>query len=137
MGEEMEIEAAATGAGRFDELRAAVDKVKIARRSIDRRKALLLAGSILVPLGLLLILVGWYGVAHNPYLFEQLPYVVSGGILGLALTFVGGFVYFAHWILRLADQDHEDALATNERLERIEALLAEQIRLTTKARGKK
>ena len=118
---------------RFAELSAAISRVRLARRNIDRRTALLLAGSILVPLGLLLIVVGWYGTAHNPYLFEELPYVVSGGILGLALTFVGGFVYFAYWLLRLADEQHKDSVTTNESLARIETLLAEQVQLTKAA----
>ena len=50
------------------------------------------ASAVLLPLGLALIVLGWYGAAHTPYLFEQVPYLISGGLLGLGLAVVGGFV---------------------------------------------
>jgi hypothetical protein len=63
--------------------------------------------AVLLPLGLLVIVIGWYGAAHTPYLFEQLPYLISGGLLGLALVVAGGLVYFGSWIARgTANQQH-------------------------------
>ena len=44
-----------------------------------------LAGLILVPLGLAFILLAWYGTAHTTRIWKQVPYVVSGGLLGLSL----------------------------------------------------
>src|SRR2546430_16723523 len=81
---------------RFAELSAAVGRVRLARRNIDRRTALLLAGSILLPPGLLLIVVGWYGTAPHPYLFGGLPYVVSGGVPGPAPPLVRGLRYLPY-----------------------------------------
>ena len=66
------------------------------------QQGLSLAGSLLMPLGLLAIGLGWYGAAHTPYLFEQVPYLISGGILGLGLALVGGLVYFGSWLARSA-----------------------------------
>ena len=43
---------------------------------------LMLICGIIAPLGLVLVLVGWYGAARTPNLFEQVPYMISGGILG-------------------------------------------------------
>jgi hypothetical protein len=48
-----------------------------------------LGGWILVVCGGLALLLGWLGVSDTPLTSEQLPYVVSGGIFGLALVGVG------------------------------------------------
>ena len=61
---------------------------------------LTLAAVILLPLGLMVILLGWYGAAHTPYLFEQVPYLISGGLAGLGLMLAGGLLYFGSWIAR-------------------------------------
>ena len=42
-------------------------------------------GAILLPLGLVVIVLGWYGAANTPYQYDQLSYLVSGGLLGLGL----------------------------------------------------
>jgi hypothetical protein len=67
------------------------------------------AGAILLPLGLVVIVLGWYGAANTPYLYDQLSYLVSGGLLGLGLTFVGGFLYFGAWLARIADDGRESS----------------------------
>jgi hypothetical protein len=67
------------------------------------------AGAILMPLGLIAIFLGWYGVAHTKYQYDQLPYVVSGGLLGLALVFLGGFLYFGAWLARIGTEQRESA----------------------------
>ncbi|MBI2244801.1 MAG: hypothetical protein HYU55_12995 [Nocardioides sp.] len=67
------------------------------------------AGAILLPLGLVVIVLGWYGAAHTPYQYDQLSYVVSGGLLGLGLTFTGGFLYFGAWLARIAADGKESS----------------------------
>src|SRR6476469_118414 len=66
-------------------------------------------GAILMPLGLIAIFLGWYGVAHAKYQYDQLPYVVSGGLLGLALVFLGGFLYFGAWLARIGTEQRENS----------------------------
>jgi hypothetical protein len=63
---------------------------------------LLVVGSILMPLGLVFILLGWWGAAKTPFGFEQIPYLISGGLLGLGFMFAGGFLFFASWLARVA-----------------------------------
>ncbi len=65
------------------------------------------AGAIMLPLGLVVIVLGWYGAANTPYQYDQLSYLVSGGLLGLGLTFVGGFLYFGAWLARIAADGRE------------------------------
>src|SRR3954468_6808241 len=67
------------------------------------------AGAILMPLGIVAIMLGWYGVAHTKYQYNQLPYVVSGGLLGLGLVFLGGFLYFGAWLAKVANEQRESA----------------------------
>ncbi|QIK75319.1 hypothetical protein [Nocardioides piscis] len=65
------------------------------------------AGAVLLPLGLVVIVLGWYGAANTPYQYDQLSYLVSGGLLGLGLTFCGGFLYFGAWLARIASDQKE------------------------------
>jgi hypothetical protein len=67
------------------------------------------AGAILMPLGIVAILLGWYGVAHTKYEYDQMPYVVSGGLLGLGLVFLGGFLYFGAWLAKVANEQRESS----------------------------
>ena len=97
---------------RIGRLREGVKGLGGRRLSLDR--VLLIAGSVLLPLGVILIIVGWYGASHTPWLFEQIPYAVSGGVLGGALVIVGGFLYFGYWLTRLVHESRRqtDVLST-------------------------
>lgn len=86
----------------------------VASPSFDQRfrnvqLILFTAGAILMPLGIIAIFLGWYGVAHTKYQYDQLPYVVSGGLLGLALVFLGGFLYFGAWLARIGTEQRESS----------------------------
>jgi hypothetical protein len=65
------------------------------------------AGAILLPLGLVVVILGWYGVANTPFGYDQQSYMISGGFGGLALTFVGGFLSFGAWLARIAEDNRE------------------------------
>jgi hypothetical protein len=82
------------------------------------------AGAILIPLGVIIILIAWYGSAHARVVQQQIPYLVSGSFVGLGCMVVGGFFFFGHWIYRVWDQadlHHEETLRA---LEAIAAALA-------------
>ena len=86
-----------------------------------------------MPLGALVIILGWYGASHTTRVFLQIPYLISGGLLGLGLMFVGGFVYFARWMNDLLGESRSQAAEaraiagrTLEALERIEHALGQQ-----------
>jgi len=81
---------------------------------------MLYVGGTLMPLGALLIVLGWLGASRTPFVFEQTPYLISGGILGLALVIGGGFVYFGYWQslrIRESRRQNEDLTAAVGRLE--------------------
>jgi hypothetical protein len=47
------------------------------------------AGWVLVAIGVIAIVIGYIGVATNVVVAKQLPYLISGGILGVAVVAVG------------------------------------------------
>ena len=76
------------------------------------QQILTLVGGFLMPLGLAVIGIGWYGAAHTGYVFEQLPYLISGGLFGLGLTFCGALIFFSSWLARLVQLQREQAELT-------------------------
>lgn len=86
--------------------------------------AMLLAGAVALPLGLVMVFLGWYGAARTPYLFEQVPYLVSGGLLGLALVLTGGFVLFGSWVARTASEQRAETAQLLATLEAVREELA-------------
>jgi hypothetical protein len=106
------------------ELRRAVSKIRISRvRWSDTW--LLVIGSALVPLGIGLILLGWYGSAQTTLDWEQTPYLISGGILGLGIVGIGTWLFFAYWLTRLVRSSEASARREAEHQYKVESLLAE------------
>ncbi len=62
------------------------------------------AGAILIPLGVVFIMIGWYGAAHARVVQQQIPYMVSGSFVGLGCMIVGGLLFWGHWLYRIYDQ---------------------------------
>ena len=86
---------------------------------LSERILLVLAG-IAAPLGLIFILLGWLGVANTPFVFEQNSYLISGGLFGLALVFLGAFFYFAHWMTQLVKEHRVQSTAMLEAIQRLQ-----------------
>ncbi|HEX4865356.1 MAG TPA: hypothetical protein VFV02_14900 [Acidimicrobiales bacterium] len=93
-------------------------------RSFPLETLMLVLGGLLLPIGVITIIIGWYGAAHTPKLYEQNDYLISGGILGLGLVFIGGFLYFGYWVTRQIRTTNVAAQQTLRALSRIEAQLA-------------
>jgi hypothetical protein len=67
-----------------------MDYLKWARAQWDR------VGAVMAVVGgLLALLFGWIGVSGSAYPAAQLPYVVSGGLLGIFLLGVGGTLWLS------------------------------------------
>ena len=99
--------------------------LRVRSGSLNVDRILLIVGGVLLPLGLLLIVLAWLGASHTVLLFEQIPYMISGGLLGLALVFIGGFVYFTYWQTLLVREGRDQSRRVEELLVRIEGHLAE------------
>ena len=109
---------------RFGRLTEAVSQLRTRAVGGNLDRWMLIVGGVLMPLGVLLIILGWVGAARTPLPFEQTPYLISGGILGLALVIAGGFTYFAYWQTIRVRESREQAEALTAALARLESLLA-------------
>ncbi|HZN14771.1 MAG TPA: hypothetical protein VFB78_10915 [Acidimicrobiales bacterium] len=91
-----------TASGRLGEAIGGL-RISAVRARVSERTLLYVGGALGI-LGLAVVLIGWYGVSHTIVLQEQNAYIVSGGLLGLGLVFLGGFSYFAYWVTRLVQE---------------------------------
>jgi hypothetical protein len=105
-------------------LTASVARLRRRSSGLEMDRILLLAGSILLPSGLIVILLGWYGASHTSYDFEQTPYLISGGMLGVAMTIAGGFLYFGYWLTKLVQEGRRERVELSELLSRIDTRMA-------------
>jgi hypothetical protein len=119
--------------GRHSRLEAATARMRTKSGPVPADRWFQVAGWILMPLGIALVLLGWYGTAHTTRVWEQMPFVVSGGLLGVGLLFIGGFAYYSYWLTRLVEDSRAQADAASDQtqrqtavLERIEDLLRDQ-----------
>ncbi len=110
------------------------DRLALLRRGAgpaSRERRIAVGGGMLAAAGAVLVLLGWYGAAHTSRVYLQIPYLISGGLLGVVLAVAGGCAYLASWLTRLVQDQQartDDAVAaareTTAALARIEALLA-------------
>lgn len=103
-------------------------------RALRRRAAnaqfdrwLQLGGAISLVVGFAVIGLGWAGAANTVFVFQQVPYLISGGVLGLAFVFIGAFAYFAYWMSQAARESRAQALSADRRLANIERLLTDAL----------
>jgi hypothetical protein len=85
------------------------------------------AGAILMPLGVFAVGYGWYGAATTRYAYDQFPYLLSGGLIGVCLTTIGGFLYFGAWIAKGQADDRAAAKLLNENIQALPDRLARQL----------
>lgn len=126
-----------TANGRIDRLADQVRRIRTRASAGSLDRYLLVAGGVLMPLGVLLIILGWVGASRTPLPFEQNDYLISGGILGLALVVAGGFTYFAYWQTVRIRESRTQATELTAAITRLEALLAGGAGSSTGARATK
>jgi hypothetical protein len=119
--------AAASEASRYQRLSEGVRSLRTGGGSLNLNERLLMViGGVIAPLGLVIVVIGWYGAAHSPFLFQQVPYLISGLGLGLGLVFLGSFFYFAHWITELVKESRTQSAAMIEAIGRLEETVRQQ-----------
>jgi hypothetical protein len=80
-------------------------------------------GGLAIGLGFAAIVLGWYGTAHSPYLYEEIPYLISGGLLGVALVIAGGVLIRGAWSMRQVEEARRNAVAIVRSVDRLERVL--------------
>ena len=105
--------------------REAVAGLSERARRADLLRWVVVPGAAAVLLGLNFILFGWWGAAHTARQIEQIPYLISGGLFGLALIFLGGLVLAsAFWIVLLRRSQQEAEARTSTYLLELEGRMA-------------
>jgi hypothetical protein len=108
---------------RLSRLAAVVDRARPGRSSRNVRKWLEWIGMALIVFGFVCILLGWYGAANSPYLYQEVPYLISGGLLGVALVIGGGVLVRCGWSMRQIEEERRNALAIVRSVDRLERVL--------------
>jgi hypothetical protein len=110
---------------RLQRLAKVVDGARRGRTDRNVRKILETIGMSAIVFGFVCILLGWYGSSHSPYLYQEVPYLISGGLLGVALVIGGGVLVHAAWSLRQVEEERRNALAIVRSVDRLERILRE------------
>jgi hypothetical protein len=76
------------------------------RFSFSERWLFALGGAAVIA-GFVLVVIGWAGASDTVLVAGQIPYLISGGLIGLGLIFVGGFLYFGRWMAVLTRENRE------------------------------
>ena len=108
---------------RLQRLAAVVDRARRGRGGRNVRKWLETIGMSAMVFGFVCILLGWYGASHSPYLYQEVPYLISGGLLGVALVIGGGVLVRCGWSMRQVEEDRRNALAIVRSVDRLERIL--------------
>lgn len=94
--------------------RQAVADLATRSESGDLLRWILLPAAVFVIGGFNFMLFGWYGASHTAREIEQIPYLISGGIVGLALVFLGGLLLAAAFsmvlIRKLLEESEREAV---------------------------
>jgi len=128
-------------AQRIDEFKKEIADMRVRPPEDSAERVWLIAGLVLPLLGLGAIVLGWWGASGSAYPADQLPYVISGGLLGVGLIVAGAalFVrysmtrYMRFWLLRVIYEERAQTDRTVETLERVEDLLRAATRPRAKA----
>ncbi|MBV8159963.1 MAG: hypothetical protein JO265_03470 [Acidimicrobiia bacterium] len=109
-------EGAATPSVGEEDLARGLARLRRRASMLPTERWLAVAGGVLMPLGVILVIIGWYGAAHTSRLFEEIPYLISGGLLGIVLSTIGAALYFGYWLTRIVATERQvvDVLARVE-----------------------
>jgi hypothetical protein len=113
------------GEDRRARFRSAVGGLATRARTAELTRWVIVPGCAFVVLGFAFLLFGWLGAAHTARQIEQIPYLISGGLVGIALVFLGGLLLVSAFWLAMLQRVHDDAEARAARqLDAIETRLA-------------
>lgn len=120
-----------TNPQRIEQFKQEIQEMRVSAPEDASDRRWLIAGLALPVIGLVVIGIGWWGASGTAYPAEQLPYVVSGGLGGIALVVIGAAVfvryslsrYLRFWLIRMVYEERAQVDREVEVLERIEALL--------------
>jgi hypothetical protein len=94
-------------ARREDRLIRLLERASASSRFNLGERWLFALGGALVVGGFIALIIGWEGASRTVLVAGQIPYLISGGLIGLGLVFLGAFLYFGHWVAVLVRESRE------------------------------
>jgi hypothetical protein len=76
----------------YDRVIGAEEAAEPRRRALPRQAII---GIALIAIGLVALLVTWFEIKDVQNIAAQIPYIASGGLLGVALSVIGGVALFS------------------------------------------
>ena len=125
---------------RIEQFRDEINSLDVKTPSDDNERNLMYAGIGLMVVAIVVILLGYWGASGSAIVGEQMPYLLSGGMLGLALMIAGAalFVryslsrYLRFWLVRDIYEQRTQTDRVVESMNNVEVLL----RAATRPRSK-
>jgi hypothetical protein len=116
-----------------DRLESGVAELHVPEPNADAERLLMKLGVGLPVVGVVLIIIGWFQASGTAFVADQIPMLISGGILGMGLITVGLglFVRFSlarllrFWMARMVVEQQAQTDRMVDALERIEAAVRE------------
>jgi hypothetical protein len=118
-------------ADRIDQFRSDISQLDVKVPSDKGERRWLLAGVTLLVVGIVLILGGYWGASGTAEVYEQVPFLLSGGLLGLGLMVAGAAVFVRYsisrflrfWLIRDVYEQRAQADRIVESVYRLEQVL--------------
>jgi hypothetical protein len=106
--------------------REAVSGLATRSTADDLVRWMLVPGSVAVLLGFSVMVLGWVGAARTAREIEQIPYLISGGLIGLGLVVLGGLLLVStFWVAVLRKLQDERTAPDPAELEALRARISE------------
>ena len=86
---------------RVGQFAAGVEALRVPNQTDVFERRLYWAGILLPVVGLVVIWLGWWGASGTKYVYQEIPYLISGGIVGVALVLVGAALFARYSVARL------------------------------------
>ena len=86
---------------RVEEFLAGVYALQIPSQTERRERRLFWSGVVIAIAGFAVIGMGWWGASGTKYVYQEIPYVISGGIFGASLVIVGAALFARYSVARL------------------------------------
>ena len=87
---------------RVEDFRTDVAGLSVSSGVPESERRLLVASIVLAVLGVLALVAGYWGASGTRELSEQIPFVISGGLVGVALVFAAAILFARYSLARLA-----------------------------------
>ena len=84
-----------------DRLEAGVEGLRVPEPSGDAEGLLMKLGVALPIIGVVLIVIAYWNASGSAYVADQVPMLISGGILGLGLAIIGLGLFLRFSLARL------------------------------------